>query len=71
MKLAKSKRRARMNPVTLNNLLTVSLIGPSLENFDPKDSIEQFMVRGILFILNSWLSMALYPFSKFPIAMEM
>jgi hypothetical protein len=37
MKLAKGRRRARMNPDTLNNLLTISLMGQSIEEFNPKE----------------------------------
>jgi hypothetical protein len=36
MKLAKGRRRARMNPDTLNNLLTISLMGQSIEEFNLK-----------------------------------
>lgn len=51
MKLTKSKRRARMRPDTLNDLLTVSLLAPSLEEYDPTDSVEHFPVR--IFLISS------------------
>ena len=53
MKLAKGKRRARMNPDTLNNLLTISLMGQSIQEFNPKECIDHFLVRGLLIVLST------------------
>ena len=33
-----------MNPDTLNNLLTISLMGQSIEEFNPKECIDHFLV---------------------------
>ncbi|XP_053405014.1 uncharacterized protein LOC128558825 [Mercenaria mercenaria] len=43
MKLTKGKRRPRMKPSTLNDLLTVSLVSPPVSQFDPIKSIEHFL----------------------------
>jgi hypothetical protein len=53
MKLAKGKRKARMNPDTLNNLLTIRLMGQSIEEFSPKECIDHVLVRGLLMVLNT------------------
>ena len=45
MKLTKGKRRPRMNPSTVNDLMTVSLMSPPVTEFDPTKSIEHFLVR--------------------------
>jgi hypothetical protein len=36
--VGKRKGGARMNPDTLNNLLTISLMGQSIEEFNPKEN---------------------------------
>ena len=45
MKLIKTSRRTRLRPSTLNNLLLVKLESPKIENFEPEDSINKWLVR--------------------------
>ena len=42
-----------MNPDTLNSLLTISLMGQSIEEFNPKECIDHFLVRGLLIVLST------------------
>ena len=42
-----------MNPDTLNNLLTIRLMGQSIEEFSPKECIDHVLVRGLLMVLNT------------------
>lgn len=44
MKLAKHKRRGRLNVGSLNNLMVVNQLASSISDFDPKSAIEHFMV---------------------------
>ncbi|KAH3727471.1 hypothetical protein DPMN_053408 [Dreissena polymorpha] len=45
MKLAKTKRRGRLNINSLNNLMVVNQLGQSIAEFDPRPAIENFMVN--------------------------
>ena len=44
MKLLKTKRRGRMTTNRLNDLMLVHLESPSIEEFDPKEAIQEWMV---------------------------
>lgn len=44
MKLTKNKQRARLSAPRLNSLMTVSIQGASIAEFDPKPAIDTFMV---------------------------
>lgn len=50
MKLTKGKRRGRMKNSTLNDLLTVQIQSTNVENFDPDESIQCWMVVKYLVI---------------------
>jgi hypothetical protein len=44
LNLAKNKRRARLSEKNLNNILTINQLSASLEDFDPKPAIENFLI---------------------------
>lgn len=50
MKLTKGKRRGRMKNSTLNDLLTVQIQSPNVENCDPDESIQCWVVVRYLVI---------------------
>lgn len=45
MKLIKTSKRTSMKGSTLNCLLTVKLLSPSIHDFDPKSSVDRWQVR--------------------------
>lgn len=44
MKLVKTSRRTRLQQKTLNDLLVVRLASPSMQDFDPDQAIDHWMV---------------------------
>jgi hypothetical protein len=49
MKLLRNKRRGRLETVRLNDLMTIQIMSPSIEQFDPEPAISDWMVIVLCF----------------------
>lgn len=55
MKLIKTSRRSRLQSSTLNSLMTVKLLSESIENFNPEEAVDKWLVN-LLVLLIYWLN---------------
>ena len=48
MKLIKTSRRTKLRQASLNNILLVKLLSPTVQNFNPQASIDKWLVSKII-----------------------
>ncbi|KAH3794225.1 hypothetical protein DPMN_147756 [Dreissena polymorpha] len=47
MKLVKTSRRVKLGQGTLDNLLQIKLVTPTISSYDPEESIDQWLVSSL------------------------